>query len=412
MKKLFRGVIGLVLALAFFIPLIKVNALEESRITITIDGAGTFNVTADTSATFSENTTITVSKGTEVTLTAIPGTGSRFKHWIDAINHKMKSGIETYTFTASEDVYELEVAFTNKKNVSIYSTEGGKVKAEYSDDIPREYTSITGVNYNAGDEIKVYAKADDGYEFIGWYQYNDAFSSNPDYKLYKGEILSKNTEYTYKPDETVLTGFSTPITDIVAVFEKSAEPKKEYIVKNDEAEISFSTEEGHTYELNFFNVLSLSLEELNKATDKNMTEEEYNKIIESIKDVTKEYGNLIGLYAIEVNDPTGAYTGAVNVKVKLTEEMKKYNTFKFIYIDDSNEIKIGEIADFKIEGDYLVGTLPHLSAYALVGRNVTNPENPTNPNTIDGLKPYILVLGLSLVGILSGVMFVNNKKSY
>ena len=35
-------------------------------------------------------------------------------------------------------------------------------------------------------------------------------------------------------------------------------------------------------------------------------------------------------------------------KMKLTDEMKKYNTFKFLFLDDNNNFEIKEVHDVKL----------------------------------------------------------------
>ncbi len=80
--------------------------------------------------------------------------------------------------------------------------------------------------------------------------------------------------------------------------------------------------------------------------------------------------------------------------------MKKYNTFKMIYFDE--DFKAGDVVELKVEGDYLVGKLPHLSSYTLVG-SVTTPDVP---KTGDNINIWILVLIISVVGIALSTRYV------
>ena len=83
-------------------------------------------------------------------------------------------------------------------------------------------------------------------------------------------------------------------------------------------------------------------------------------------------------------------------------DMTKYNSFKFIFLDENNNFVIQEVHDTDIQtidGEkYIVVKLNHLSAYALVGDNV--PDN-NNPTTGDKILFYTLMLGLSVFGLVS-----------
>ena len=89
--------------------------------------------------------------------------------------------------------------------------------------------------------------------------------------------------------------------------------------------------------------------------------------------------------------------------------MKKYNTFKFLFLDDNNNFEIKEVHDVKIEGGFLVVELDHLSAYALVGSNV-EANNTLNPTTGDKIILYAIMLGISIIGLIS--IGVYTKKKY
>lgn len=186
---------------------------------------------------------------------------------------------------------------------------------------------------------------------------------------------------------------------------------KDYTITNDDGNsISFTDEEGHNYKLNMFDILSLSKEEI-MAMDPTITEESYEQMIDLLKDITKSNGELLKVYEIEVfedntvtNDITSLHEGPFNVKIKLTDEMKKYDTFKLIYL--KNDFTLGEVVELTIEGDYAVGNVPHLSTYMLTG-SITGTTN--GPNTNDNIGTYITILGVSLGGLLA-VTFIALKK--
>lgn len=211
-----------------------------------------------------------------------------------------------------------------------------------------------------------------------------------------GYELNKDTTYVY-----IWSG-----TDARRAAEEDNGPKEKYTVTNGSYSVEFEDGVDQKFELNVLDVLTLKKEEL---AELGVTEEQFNEILKAIKESTKEYGTLVSVFAIEVNGENGRnYTGKTIFKIKLTEEMKKYNKFKLIYLDDENNFKVGEIVDFKIEGDYLVGTLPHLSAYALVGEYV---EESKNPKTGDTIINSVIMLSLCLTGLVGGIIYIKKRKT-
>ena len=74
----------------------------------------------------------------------------------------------------------------------------------------------------------------------------------------------------------------------------------------------------------------------------------------------------------------------------MTDEMKKYDIFKIVYIDAEDNFATESPITLTQEGGYLVGTLEHLSTYALVGDNAPGENDapadsdtsaPTSPQT-------------------------------
>ena len=167
--------------------------------------------------------------------------------------------------------------------------------------------------------------------------------------------------------------------------------------------VTFEGEEGEEYNLSVVDVLKITPEMLEAL---NITEEEYNAIKETIIKSTKEYGDLLNVFVIEVDHRGQQYKGEVNFKVKMTDEMKKYNKFRFIYVDENNNFKVGEVVDVKIDGEYITGTLPHLSVYALVG---SYEENSNNPKTSDNVIINLIMLVVSLSGLAGGIVYYKKR---
>ena len=147
----------------------------------------------------------------------------------------------------------------------------------------------------------------------------------------------------------------------------------------------------------------------------------YNQVLDAITNATKDYGTLLSFYEIEVINDDGYQVheslSKFNIKIKMTDEMKKYNTFKIICVDmdDEGNINTEKPIDLKVEGNYLVGTLEHLSNYVLTGSYVAPSGNSTtnNPQTGDNIYIWfgmllISVLGLS-VGTITATKFKKSK---
>ena len=174
--------------------------------------------------------------------------------------------------------------------------------------------------------------------------------------------------------------------------------------------VEFVFPEGTDFELTVFDLLQYTPEQIAEMFD--VPEDYFAEALEAIKQNTKEYGELLGVYAIEINGPGFNFSGngedSIKFRIKLTEEMAKYDTFKFIFLDENNEFVIEEVHDTSIvtiEGvKYIEVSLDHLSAYALVG------SNTDNPGTADKVIYYILILVLSTVGFAG--LGVYTKKAY
>ncbi len=221
--------------------------------------------------------------------------------------------------------------------------------------------------------------------------------NNVEYEIIETVYDENNNTVTFETDS-----FSTYALAIKESIQEN------YTVTSEDVTATFTYDEGHNFELLFVDILKLTPEQLSEMAGEEITEEQFNQIINLIKDNVKEYGSLLGLYMIEINDGPLGYGGEVNLRIPLTDEMKEYNTFKFVYLDDDNNFQVMELADFSIEGDYLVGTLPHLSVYALVGSSVVEEANPS---TGDNIINYVSILGLNMIIFSGAVIYLKKKKN-
>ncbi len=198
------------------------------------------------------------------------------------------------------------------------------------------------------------------------------------------------------------------------IIECSFEPEpedREYTVETEDnsAIVIFNAPDGHHFDLLFDDILSHTPEEIEELYD--IPADYVAQVIDAIKEVTKEYGSLLGVYAIEIGDRGFNYSDALTLRIKMTEDMEKYDGFKFIFLDETHDFEVQETFNVTVETiegvKYLVVELPHLSAYALVGYNNT----PNNPATGDKIVFYTTMLGLCTIGLV-GTAFYTKKKYF
>lgn len=331
----------------------------------------------------------------------------------DDLNNKVERKTTTNYFTT----VKLEGTFYNETTNETLTF--NKVAEEIEGNV--EDGPITEIVDNFKDEFNTWAnqngatRIDDANEEISDYYYDahDEITqeNNGSDVILVGDINDLDNAYGKITINTILNKHQTYTIKIKATKEEVKE--KNYLLTNNNFSASFSYEEGHDFQLTVLNVLAMSIDEINAMLDPEdaIDDNTYNTILDTVKNNTKEQGNLLALYAIEVNDSTMGYTGSIKLKIKLSEEMKKYNSFKLVYLDDENNFKVTDIVDFKIEGDYLVGTLPHLSAYALVGNSVpTKAETTTvstNPKTGDNI---ITVISIFIVASIISLTIIKKRR--
>ena len=194
--------------------------------------------------------------------------------------------------------------------------------------------------------------------------------------------------------------------------EEPAPAQEKYTVTEGDFTVVFSDDAGHEFELEVFELLNLTPEEL-AAMD--ITEEEYEQAVAEITEALKKYGTIINVYEINVFDGQFDHFGEVTIKIKMSDEMKKYNSFKFICVDD-DEITDKDVVTLEDKDGYLTGNLFHLSSYALVGSNAQDEATETttdgaatttNPKTGDNIMFYVVMFVISLAGT---IVTVKNKK--
>ena len=190
----------------------------------------------------------------------------------------------------------------------------------------------------------------------------------------------------------------------MTLYAKWSDKVQNYTVKDDNGNsITFNEIKDRRYELTMIDVIPLTDAEL-KAMG--ATREQYNEVKKLVTDATSKYGTLLAFYQIEIKDKDdGAIIseGPFEVKIKLTSAMRKYNEFKMVYIND--DFKAEDVIELKVEGDYLVGTIPHLSAYTLVGN--VNSNLPEIPKTGDNIYTWVMILMISIIVLSVSTKYIS-----
>lgn len=302
---------------------------------------------------------------------------------------------------------------------NIWTTSGGQVAVLYENRDTSEQADLDGnhyvdlghvVDYVVGDSITVKAKANDGYKFVGWYV-SDVQKGAEYY--YRDQLVSTNANYTYQPGVTTISGIDGTINYLTAAFEE--DNTKEYTISNDIATAIFTFEKNHDFALNMIDLLSINPEDAEEIFGVDV--ETFNTTLETMKNSAKEYGDVLSIYNILIDDGNIGYTDSVKLKIKLTEAMKKYNTLKLLYLDDANNFKVADVKDLIINSTTADVDLDHLSVYALVGSNTetttdttTTTDTSSNPQTGDNIMLYISMLGLSVIGLAGTGFYVRKKR--
>ncbi|MBO4245555.1 MAG: hypothetical protein J5892_02295 [Bacilli bacterium] len=217
-------------------------------------------------------------------------------------------------------------------------------------------------------------------------------------------------------EELNAIAFETNSFSNYAIAEKDA-VNKDYTVTKDGNSIFFTKPEGHNYSLDIINWFNLTDEQLQ---EREITKEEYNVGYLMIKDATKAYGTLVGVYDFVITDESNneLHNGPFKIKIKMTDEMKDFNEFYIIYVKD--DLTIETPIKLTVEDGYLVGTINHLSNYAITGKKVETPTDTTlavvetknetkNPKTADHLGIYLGILGVSFVSLVGTTIYIKKK---
>ena len=148
--------------------------------------------------------------------------------------------------------------------------------------------------------------------------------------------------------------------------------------------------------------------EVDKHWKFNMTEltDKNNGLSNEVSQSISSLGGLVAIYKINVTSEEGEKTaGSCKIMIKVNDEMKKYQNYSFVYVSDDieDQPKLGDVVTAKIDGDYLVATIPHLSTWAIAGNNDVSETTKDNKNNLIlyvGIGVGIIIIGTVIIVLL------------
>lgn len=394
--------------------------VQQSQIHIQVifDGGGTYQIDFDTdnpenqgpmNAQINHTANYFVDHDTEVTLTAVPSEGHHLAGWYSAheeedpnnpgqmiwVEDEQLSNQTEYVFTPEGEYINIKLVFEENAKATVeFNTCGGSEIAPIEVEIGQ--TIARPEDPTNGDQV-----------FAGWFE--DATFTRP--FDFNNPITESLTIYAKWEDGP--TGPEDP--------EEPTIEQEKYNLKTGNDEVTFMWEENRNLRLVITDLGNLPDEAL-ATMNPPMDRETYEAVREAITEAAKKYGTLIYFLDISVldehDDPIDIENEVI-VKLGFTEEMEGYKYYKLIYLeaDENDNILLGKAYTMTKEKEQLVGKLPHLSAYVLVGSNTeegattnTTANSSKTPNTYDGIITWIIALIISVVG-LTTLLIANKKKT-
>lgn len=232
-----------------------------------------------------------------------------------------------------------------------------------------------------------------------------------DYKIYDNNVNVSITSGTFNSNVESLLNDGYKVVETDGLY--NVEPN--LVLSTDDETVTFESEKPlpNDYELR---VEKETLDDVNAVITDTKT-----SIAESLKEnntnITFKDAEILATYNINV------YSGTEIVKIEGTDKYKisiavaeellsKYDYVKVAYIND--EGKVETIYDATVENGVVSFETTHLSTYSIVGYNaeLTQIDNPIeNPSTSDNVLTYVLIGGISLVGIAGASLYLKKRNN-
>lgn len=201
--------------------------------------------------------------------------------------------------------------------------------------------------------------------------------------------------------------------------------QKEYKINsntNSDDSISFKALEGEIYSFDIKNRKDTTDEDIQHIVDLfddpdftfEILKNQLNKIIDYGEKAASGKGDLLKLYEMylynngnEIHEAEGGF----KLKLKMTDDMKGYDSYKLIYIAEDGTTE--EAIELTKNEEYLEGTLQHLSIYALVGsktETITGEDTTTAPGIIPQAGVDMAIVFI-IITVFVGTIIVGVKYS-
>lgn len=348
----------------------------------------------------------------------------------------------------------------------VYHITGGELHAtgEYFDpslefnngsELTGAAISVTGNSRYAGN-VELYisnvtAKSDNGYALYEGISVDEEGTPSADSSSIKSiivqlgeftgamgavKISSSDSVNSFVEGGTYNTEIDTNLVKDGYLLEKSGESyvvNPNLIISTDDEDVTFESDEPLP------NDYKLVVEEEELANEEAVMESVNKQINTALEEVKEELldSKLVATYDISVKDSSDQVVKLANgnyaISIKVTEDqVKGYNAFKVVYINDEGEV--AEVLDAVLEEGAIKFETTHLSTYAIIGYNTvtltedgddvigdgtdtpTNPEipgeeTPEVPQTFDSLTTYIVGGVVSVIAIAGAILYIKRKQT-
>ena len=327
------------------------------------------------------------------------------------IVESLKENVKSFDGTVNyeNDTIEIEWNTPNSKFTEMtYSYNGNVIEYDSGEITSYEEAEVAGGHYMYAIYLIKSALRVNGYSDE---EIKECFNNEKyefDYKRNGIEInFGESKSFTSSDGSSTLT--TSPMSIKINLAKSNLEnDNKIYVIENDGNTATFEFNKGHNYILNMIDLLTI--DSANSETLFGVDSDTFIDAINIMKNNAKEYGDVISIFNILIQDGNLDYTNAVSLKIKLTEAMKKYNTLKLLYLDDENDFQVTDVKNLTINSETGDVDLDHLSVYALVRSNVEINTNTTNnPQTGDNIMFYISLLGISVIGLVGVGIYAKKK---
>ena len=282
--------------------------------------------------------------------------------------------------------------------------------------------TINGGTFN-GKEISVAIETPETLELIG------PESDIAEYSKVNNDVKVVITDGSYSSNVESLVADGYKVVENNGLY--TVQPN--LVIATDDEDVTFESDEPLP------NDYKLVVEEEELANEEAVMDSVNKQINTALEEVKEELldSKLVATYDISVKDSSDQVVKLANgnyaISIKVTEDqVKGYNAFKVVYINDEGEVV--EVLDAVFEEGAIKFETTHLSTYAIIGYNTvtltedgddvigdgtdtpTNPEipgeeTPEVPQTFDSLVTYVAAGVVSIIAIVGSVIYIKRKQT-